>query len=154
MKSAPRKNWWFRFLGAAGLWMACALAGCGGASPPIGIPAPVSNLMNLEFPDSSGTVAIVGAPGAVLADAIVSGANLTQGGQVKLWEPFFYGSARAQVAPQVERDVVAASDGSFRMRLFGKPGDTIRIVQTVGGETSPGTDLTVPAAPTPGSALP
>lgn len=151
---------WFRFLRrtlclAALIGWAFAAPGCGGASPPLGIPAPVSNLMTIEPPDGSGTVAIFGAPGAVLPGAVVSGANLSQGGQVRFWESALYGIARAQVAPAVERDVVGASDGSFRMRIFGKAGDTIRIVQTVDGEKSPGTDLIVPNSPSPtGGAIP
>ncbi|MCE9624372.1 MAG: hypothetical protein K8R69_02795 [Deltaproteobacteria bacterium] len=118
--------------------------GCGAASPPIGIPAPVSNLMIVSPPDENGTVAVLGEPGAVLRDAVVSSANITQGGSVRLWEPFLYGVAQAQ-SSQIDRTVVAASDGSFRMRLFGKPGDVIRVVQTLAGEKSPGTDLIVPA---------
>jgi len=122
-------------------WALSVLACGGAASPPLGIPAPVSNLMTLDAPDANGTVAIVGQPGAVLQDAIVSGANITEGGVVRLWQRVLFSVAHAQA---LERDVVAAGDGSFRMRVFGKSGDTIRIVQTVGGEKSPGTDLIVP----------
>jgi len=140
----------------AALLLSPLLGGCGGISPPIGIPAPVSNLMTIQGPDPTGVVSVVGEPGSVLPDAVVSAANLDQGGQViqaKVWFSWLIGEARAQVlaAPidQTERDVVAASDGSFRMRLTGSQGDTLRFVQNVGGEKSPSTDLTVPPPATP-----
>ena len=147
MSASQRKKSWaglrsLLFLGFLGLFSNSL--GCGGASPPIGIPAPVSNLMTISPPDANGTVGLLGEPGAVLRDAVVSSANITEGGTVRLWERALYGVAQAQ-ATQMDRTVVAASDGSFRMRLFGKPGDVIRVVQSLGGEQSPGTDLTVPA---------
>lgn len=133
------------------------LTGCGGVSPPVGIPAPVSQLMKIQGPDPTGVVSVIGDPGSVLPDAVVSAANIDQGGQViqaSLWESWLFGVANAQVSPnmpidQTERDVVAASDGSFRMRLTGSQGDTLRFVQNVGGDKSPPTDVTVPPPATP-----
>ena len=141
----------------AALLLQPLLAGCGGVSPPVGIPAPVSNLMLIQGPDPTGVVSVIGEPGAVLPDAVVSAANIDQGGQViqaGFWERWILGVAHAQTAPtspidQTERDVVAASDGSFRMRLTGGQGDTLRFVQNVGGEKSPPTDVTVPPPATP-----
>ena len=141
----------------AALLLGLSLAGCGGVSPPVGIPAPVSQLMQIQGPDPTGVVAVVGEPGSVLPDAVVSAANIDQGGQViqaSIWERWILGAAHAQISPnspidQTERDVVAASDGSFRMRLTGGQGDTLRFVQNVGGEKSPPTDLTVPPPATP-----
>lgn len=133
------------------------LAGCGGASPPLGIPAPVSSLMTLEGPDITGTVAIFGAPGAVLPDAVVTGTNISLASKSHPWEGLLLGTAHAQQGATAPRNVVAASDGSFRMRIPGKTGDIIRITQTVDGETSPGTDLVVPESPispTPGGTFP
>ena len=136
--------------------LAC-LASCGGASPPLGIPAPVSSLMTLEGPDVNGTISIIGAPGAVLSDAVVTGTNISLVSHARPWTRWFLNSAVAQDATQSQRIVVAASDGSFRMRVVGKTGDIIRIVQSVDGETSPATDLVVPDTtlnPLPGSTLP
>ncbi|MDL1870735.1 hypothetical protein FBR05_00860 [Deltaproteobacteria bacterium PRO3] len=133
------------------------LSACGGASPPLGIPAPVSSLMTLEGPDGSGIVAIFGAPGAVLPDAVVTGTNISVAYRPKPWEGLLLGTAYAQQGVTLPRNVVAASDGSFRMRVPGKTGDIIRITQTVDGETSPGTDLVVPESQTvvtPGGTLP
>lgn len=133
------------------------LSGCGGISPPIGIPAPVSQLLMIQGPDPTGVVSVIGEAGSVLPDAVVSAANIDQGGQViqaSLWESWLFGVANAQTTPnspidQTERDVVAASDGSFRMRLTGSQGDTLRFVQNVGGDKSPPTDVTVPPPATP-----
>ncbi|HKY62306.1 MAG TPA: hypothetical protein VJR29_02715 [bacterium] len=144
-------------LGFAAMLLALSLAGCGGVSPPVGIPAPVSQLMQIQGPDPTGVVAVVGEPGSVLPDAVVSAANLDQGGQViqaSRWQAWLFGVAVAQTSPnspidQTERAVVAASDGSFRMRLTGTQGDTLRFVQNVGGEKSPPTDVTVPPPATP-----
>lgn len=136
--------------------LAC-LASCGAASPPLGIPAPVSSLMTLEGPDVNGTISIIGAPGAVLSDAIVTGTNIGLVSQARPWTRWFLSSAVAQDSTQSQRIVVAASDGSFRMRVVGKTGDIIRIVQTVDGETSPATDLVVTDSdlnPLPGSTFP
>ena len=122
----------------------CAcLFSCGGASPPVGIPSPVSNLMTISNPDSSGSVTLTGAPGAVLPGAIVTAANTSQ--QVQKSSPIetlFFGTAWAQ-SGTTQADTIAASDGSFELTLSGQVGETVQVVQTVAGQTSPPTDLVI-----------
>lgn len=142
---------WLKKLGIAVSFS--LLVGCGAASPPLGIPAPVSSLMTLEGPDINSTVAVFGAPGAVLADAVVTGLNVSVASRRMPWEGLLWGIAHAQQGNPTQRSVVSASDGSFRMRIRANPGEVIRIFQTVDGETSPGTDLVVPD-PIPGVVFP
>ncbi|MDX1386079.1 MAG: hypothetical protein R3257_00715 [bacterium] len=118
------------------------LLGCP-ASPPAGIPAPVSNLMSVSNPDGSGNVAISGDAGAVNGGATVNAANVTQTGFKKDLQNFLIRSAHAQAGPGFTNSTIANSDGSFVLLLSASIGDQIEVTQTVGEETSDPTLLTV-----------
>lgn len=118
------------------------LLGCP-ASPPAGIPAPVSNLMSVSNPDGSGAVAITGDPGAVNGGATVNAANVSQSGLKMEIKNFLIRPAFAQAGPGFTNSITANGDGSFVLFLSAAVGDQIEVTQTVGEETSDPTLLTV-----------
>lgn len=128
---------WFWIL-AVGIWGAWACT----ASPPAGIPAPVSRLLSVSNPDASGAVVITGAPGSVLGGATVEIGNLDQGAVVYRLQKVLLASAWAQVAP-VQDSTRAAADGSFQLVVSANVDEVLRVVQEVDGERSPPTDLIV-----------
>ncbi len=128
---------WFWVL-AVGMWGAWACT----ASPPAGIPAPVSRLLSVSNPDASGAVVITGAPGSVLGGATVEVGNLDQGAVVYRLRQALLSSAWAQVAP-VQDSTRAAADGSFQLVVSANVDEVLRVVQEVDGERSPPTDLIV-----------
>ena len=119
-----------------------SVGGCGsGASaPPASIPAPVSSLITVSPPNQDGLVLVSGAPGAVLPNANVIAANLSQGGFVRRLEGLFLREAHAQVQASVQAD----DQGAFDLELEGTNGDEIGIRQIVDSEPSDVTIVNVP----------
>jgi Uncharacterized conserved protein len=113
---------------------------CGGASPPAGIPAPVSNLMSVSNPDGSGTVTVTGAPGAVNPGATVLGDNLS-GGSSGL-QSLLIRTAIAE-STALSSTTIASTDGSFQLRLTASIGNSLRITQSVDKDTSLPTQVQV-----------
>jgi hypothetical protein len=124
------------------LLVCCLLLGLWGcpASPPAGIPAPVSELLAVGNPDTSGNVQITGAPGAVLGGAIVNSNNNMPTATLTL--PKFI-LPNAHAAELLFDSTAANPDGSFTLTVNAKVGDVIQVTQTVDGKTSPPTDLLV-----------
>jgi hypothetical protein len=131
---------------AAGLlFLAPALSSVGGCgsgvnAPPASIPAPVSSLITVSPPNQDGIVLVSGAPGAVLPNADVIAANLTQGGFVQRLEGLFLRSAQAQVQATAHAD----NQGAFDLELEGANGDEIGLRQFDNGEQSDVTIVNVP----------
>jgi hypothetical protein len=119
-----------------------SVGGCGtGASaPPASIPAPVSSLITVSSPNEDGLVLVSGAPGAVLPNASVIAANLTQGGFVQRLESLFIRDAHAQV----QASVTADDQGAFDLELEGANGDEIGLRQIDNGDQSDVTIVNVP----------
>lgn len=119
-----------------------SVGGCGSGvnAPPASIPAPVSSLISVSPPDQDGLVLVSGAPGAVLPNANVIAANLTQGGFVQRLESLFIRSAHAQVQAAVTAD----DQGAFDLELEANEGDEIGIRQIVDSEPSDVTIVNVP----------
>jgi DNA-binding beta-propeller fold protein YncE len=134
------------------LLLTAGMLGCGAVSPPVGIPAPVSQLLSVSNPDANGTVTLTGAPGSVVAGADVTAANTTQGGVVQKLklELVLYRTAHAgngddngDVTAPLTNTAIAGPDGSFQLILHADIGDEIQVVQTVNGETSPPASIVV-----------
>ncbi|HEX5035592.1 MAG TPA: hypothetical protein VFX30_00315 [bacterium] len=119
-----------------------SVGGCGSGvnAPPASIPAPVSSLITVSPPNQDGIVLVSGAPGAVLPNASVIAANLTQGGFVQRLEELFLRSAHAQVQAAVTAD----DQGAFDLELEASEGDEIGIRQIVDSEPSDVTIVNVP----------
>lgn len=113
---------------------------CGGASPPAGIPAPVSNLMSVGNPDGSGTVTVTGAPGSVNPGAMVSGSNTS--GVASSFSRLWMNAAWAE-NQSFSASTIADTDGSFRLRLNASIGNILRLTQALGTDTSLPTELPV-----------
>lgn len=139
MKRIPRHSFFIVLALALGLLRLGGL-GCGAASPPAGIPAPVSNLMSVSNPDASGTVTLTGAPGAVDPGASVTGDNINGG--MSAAPSIFIGQAFAQV-DDLSSTTIAGIDGSFQLRLTALIGDTLRVTQALGPDTSLPTQVQV-----------
>ncbi|MBI2335173.1 MAG: hypothetical protein HYU97_00200 [Deltaproteobacteria bacterium] len=128
-------------------WLALAififiLAGCGGgASPPAGIPAPVSSAITVTAPNENGFVTITGAAGAVPGSATVTAGNVNNGAVVRWFEKPFVSVAHALV----QDSVVANADGSFVITTVeAQVGHTIRLRYTLNSFISETTDKIVP----------
>lgn len=133
------------FNGIFSLLIVCSLFACGGgASPPAGIPAPVSQLLAVSNPDASGNVTVSGDAGAVTGGANVTATNITQTAQGTPFKDLFIKKAYAGTLPPVfVATTTAAPDGSFRLTLSANLGDEIEVVQEVNGEVSDPTILVV-----------
>ena len=130
--------------GIFSLLIVYSLLGCGGASPPAGIPAPVSQLLAVSNPDASGNVTLSGDPGAVNGGATVTATNVTQTAtSIQLQEIFIRKAYAGTLPPVYVATTTAAPDGSFRLTLTAGLGDQIEVVQEVNGEISDPTILTV-----------
>jgi DNA-binding beta-propeller fold protein YncE len=100
--------------------------------------------MTATNPDVAGNVTLLGAAGAVLPNSLVIAANASQGLNAQnRWLRWFLPAAYAQEASPFLAQTTAAPDGSFKMALIGQVGETLQVTQTVDGEKSPPTDLTI-----------
>lgn len=131
-----------RFFSLCSLLM--GILGCP-ASPPAGIPAPVSELLSVGAPDSRGLVFVSGDPGAVNPGAQVTATNVTETASKSLLEGLLISVVHAgeSAPPAFITTVTADSEGSFNLFLNADFGDVIEVVQTVEGQTSDATGLVV-----------
>lgn len=121
------------------LFVLVALGACQ-ASPPVGIPAPVSELLSVGNPDSNGAVKLTGAPGAVNGGALVTVNDVSQT-SIHWYQKLIL--AMAYAGQNLQDSLFANPDGSFELDFSAQVGDTLEVFQTVDGETSPPTVLKI-----------